>query len=172
MELHGGTVQVRSAGIGKGSTFTVTFPLPEIPGKHAEPEVPTERQTGDALRGVKVLLIEDEPDTREMIAATLQQFGASVTQVPSAAEALREFVTSTPDILISDIGMPEMDGYELLAAIQQQTQHPPPAVALTAYTTPSERDRALGAGFQAHISKPVKLSELVSITARLVGRAR
>jgi len=171
VELHGGTVQVRSAGIGKGSTFTVTFPLLEIPGKHPEPEVLVERQTGDALRGVKVLLIEDEPDTREMIAATLQQFGASVTQVPSAAEALREFVTSTPDILISDIGMPEMDGYELLAAIRQQTLHPPPAVALTAYTTPSERDRALGAGFQAHISKPVKLSELVSITARLVGRA-
>jgi len=130
-----------------------------------------EGQIGIALQGVKVLLIEDDADTRETIAAVLEQFGASVTQAASAVEALREFVTSPPDLLISDIGMPEMDGYQLLAAIQEKTQHPPPAVALTAYATPSERDRALRSGFQAHISKPVEVSELVSVAVRLLGRA-
>jgi len=172
VELHGGTIVAHSAGINKGSTFTVTLPLAgEAPRSADAGTPPAHKPVGAALEGVKVLLVEDEADTREMIAYGLQQFGASVAQASSAAEALREFVTSTPDILVSDIGMPDTDGYQLLALIQGQTSQPPPAVALTAYATPADRERALRSGFQAHVNKPVELPQLVSVLAGLLKRA-
>jgi len=118
-----------------------------------------------------VLIVEDERDTREMIAHALERFGASVAQAASASEALREFVKAIPNIVISDIGMPDMDGYQLLAMIQAQTSEPPPAIALTAYAGPADRERALRSGFQAHIGKPVELSKLISTVADLLGRA-
>ena len=170
IELHGGTVTVESAGLNKGSTFAVTLPLPGVPAKFPEAETP-HVPIGGALEGVKVLLVEDEADTREMIAYGLQQFGASVAQASSAAEALHEFASAAPDILVSDIGMTGMDGYQLLERIQSQTPQPPPAVALTAYATLADKERALRSGFQAHLSKPIALSELVSVVAGLLKRA-
>jgi len=170
IELHGGTVTVESAGLNKGSTFAVTLPLPGVPAQFPEAETP-HVPIGGALEGVKVLLVEDEADTREMIAYGLQQFGASVAQASSAAEALHEFAMAAPDILVSDIGMTGMDGYQLLESIQSQTPQPPPAVALTAYATLADKERALRSGFQAHLSKPIALSELVSVVAGLVKRA-
>ena len=123
------------------------------------------------LDGVRVLVVEDERDTREMIAYILGEFGASVAQASSASEALREFVAAPPNIVISDIGMPDMDGYQLLAKIQAQTPQPPPAIALTAYASREDKDRALRSGFKAHMSKPIEPSELVSTIAELLGRA-
>jgi CheY-like chemotaxis protein/two-component sensor histidine kinase len=171
VELHGGKVKPESAGVGKSSTFTVTFPLPGVVETFPAAETSKADEITAALQGVRVLIVEDERDTREMIAHALQRFGASVAQAASASEALREFVKATPNIVISDIGMPDMDGYQLLAMIQAQTSEPPPAIALTAYAGPAERERALHSGFQAHIGKPVELSKLVSTVADLVGRA-
>jgi CheY-like chemotaxis protein len=117
------------------------------------------------------MLVEDDSDTREMIAEMLQQFGASVTQASSAPEALRLLISAAqPNILISDIGMPDMDGYELLAAVQAQTRQVPPAIALTAFAGAGDKQRALRAGFQAHLNKPVELSALVTMVADLARR--
>ncbi|PYS13272.1 MAG: hypothetical protein DMG15_11695 [Acidobacteria bacterium] len=171
IELHGGTVRVASPGVGKGSTFTVSFPLPPISTSSPKPNTFTTKSSDTSpLQDVRVLLVEDEPDTREMIAHALQEFGASVAQASSAAEAFREFVSTTPDILVSDIGMPDADGYQLLAMIRAQAPEPPPAVAITAYATAAEKEHALRSGFQAHLSKPVELSKLVSVIAGLVRR--
>lgn len=173
VELHGGTVKALSLGIGKGSTFMVSFPLAAVIAKFPEPAASAgKKHIGADLHNIKVLLVEDEPDTREVIAYVLQEFGASVAQASSASDALLEFVTAKPDILVSDIGMPDMNGYQLLAMIQNQTPQPPPAVALTAYATAADKDRALRSGFQAHMSKPVALADLVALVAELVSRAR
>ena len=171
VELHGGTVKAESPGIGKGSRFTVSLPLPGVIEKSPAPKKPAEKHTAAMLEGVRVLVVEDEPDTREMIAYILREFGASVAQASSASEALREFVAATPNILISDIGMPDMDGYQLLAMIHAQTPQPPPAIALTAYAGPGDKEYALRSGFKAHMSKPIEPSELVSTVAELLGRA-
>jgi CheY-like chemotaxis protein len=170
VELHGGTVSAQSEGIGKGSTFTVTFPLPAVLERFPEEPKMKDRESRQRLHGIRVLVVEDEPDTREMIALALQRFGASVAQAGSASEALREFVDAPPNIVISDIGMRDMDGYELLAMIRGKITEPPPAIALTAYATPADKKRALDYGFQAHMSKPVELSQLISTIADLLGR--
>lgn len=172
VELHGGRIQARSAGRGKGSTFTVSFPLPgagrRIPA--AEP-VAMAALHGASLQGIRILLAEDEIDTRELIAHVLRGHGASVAQAGSAAEAFREFTASEPDVVISDIGMPDADGYELMAMIQAKTLKPPPAIALTAYTSPGDRERALKSGFRVHLRKPVEPSRLVSVVAALTHRS-
>jgi PAS domain S-box-containing protein len=172
VELHGGRIQARSAGRGKGSTFTVSFPLPSAGKKlHAAEPVAIGAPHGSSLQGIRILLAEDEIDTRELIAHVLRGHGASVAQAGSAAEALREFAVSEPDVVISDIGMPDADGYELMAMIQAQTVKPPPAIALTAYTSPADQERALKSGFRVHLRKPVEPSRLVSVVAALTQRS-
>jgi PAS domain S-box-containing protein len=172
VELHGGRIQAKSAGRGKGSTFTVTLPLPgtriKIPAGSASSIEPQSRAS---LKGVRVLLAEDEIDTRELIAHVLQGHGASVAQAGSADEALREFLASVPDVIISDIGMPDTDGYALLAMIQSRTLKLPPAIALTAYTSTADRDRALRSGFHVHLKKPIEPAQLVSVVAALARRS-
>lgn len=175
MELHGGTVEAVSDGAGTGSTFTLSFPLPGV--RRTSSKIPPESRNNpigpaNSLQNVRVLLVEDEPDTREIIAETLQQLGATVVQASNAANGLREFEAARPDILISDIGMPDADGYHLLAMIQAQCSVPPPALALTAFATAQDKEHALCSGFQAHMSKPIELSELVSRISELVARVR
>jgi signal transduction histidine kinase/ActR/RegA family two-component response regulator len=187
VEAHGGSVAVQSAGKGQGTCFTVTLP------RNAELDVGVRVETAaqgggidfDApanssapLRGVRVLLVEDDADSRELVALILRSGGASVTAAPSAQEALQVFETFRPDILVSDIGMPDMDGY---AFIRHVRARPPelggntPAVALTAYTRELDRRAAEEAGFHRHVSKPVTgsiLLKAVSETLTHAGGAR
>src|SRR5881296_2030874 len=169
IESHGGNVMAYSRGKGQGATFTVQLPVPAIQKDSAvSPE-----STPASLKGLKVMLVEDEFDTREMVAEGLEQSGATVLLAASGAEALRVLARQTPDVLISDIGMPEMDGYELLEKIRSEyapNMRPIPAVALTAFATEQERERSFEAGYQVHLAKPVTISELVRTVASIVKR--
>jgi PAS domain S-box-containing protein len=179
--LHGGTVKAESAGEGQGSTFTVLLPVAPVYSPEAlEARVhPAARETLPAfecperLDGMRVLVVDDEADTREMLKAGLGQCGAEVITVGSAAEALSEIRKSPPDVLVSDIGMPGEDGYELMRKVRIL---PPgeggtvPAIALTAYARTEDRLQALRAGYQMHVTKPVELTELAAVVASLAKR--
>jgi PAS domain S-box-containing protein len=182
VELHGGTVRAESAGEGHGATFTVLLPV--APVYHAEEEGgrvhPAARSTlpsfelFDRLDGLKVLIVDDEPDTREMLKAGLGQCGAEVVAVGSAAEALEAVEQSAPDLIISDIGMPGEDGYELMKRVRglpAERGGRVPAIALTAYARVEDRMQALRAGYQMHVPKPVELAELAAVAASLARRA-
>lgn len=176
VELHGGTVRAHSAGEGKGATFTVQLPLRQTriqgnQGNRSDRTSVAEPHT-HTLKETKVLIVDDEADTRDFLSFALQQFGA-ITQVANSAtkalEAMREF---RPDVLISDIGMPEQDGYALIRQIrvlELQRGEPIPAIALTAYTQESDRNQALTAGFQAHLCKPVDINELIQTITNLLN---
>jgi PAS domain S-box-containing protein len=172
VEMHGGTVQAESAGVGQGSVFTIALPITRGGEKRSLPKgkVGTEQARG-SLTGISILLAEDEPDTREMIAHVLEQFGASVKKASSAGEALNEIAIARPDILISDIAMPDADGYRLMDMIRAVASVPPPAIALTGYSSPADKERALQAGFRAHLDKPVEISEVVTTVLRVLGRS-
>jgi PAS domain S-box-containing protein len=181
VELHGGSVRADSEGEGTGATFTVSLPVaPFIRRVDAEERVhPSARDTLPAhecperLDGMRVLVVDDEPDARELLAAGLGQCGAEVVAVSSAREALEALGGSKFDALISDIGMPGEDGYELirrLRALPPETGGRTPAVALTAYARTEDRLRAMRAGFEMHVSKPVELTELVVVIANLKRR--
>ncbi len=169
VELHGGTVQAESLGEEQGATFTVMLPLMKINVNKQE----TERKSDDVpdLSGLKVLLVDDERDTRELIAFILEQSGAVVTQVASAVEVLKVLPDFQPNLLLSDIGMPEVDGYMLMRQIRDL---PPelggkiPAIALTAYAAEIDYQQAIAAGFQQHITKPVEPGKLVRAIANLI----
>lgn len=177
VELHGGTVTATSPGEDQGATFTVKLPLSKL----GETKVQSTDRFSTAflptpsLKGVKILVVDDEADTRELIAFTLKQCEATVRAVESAAEALIEIASFQPDLLMSDIGMPEMDGYMLM---QQIRKLPPeqggqiPAIALTAYAGELDRQHALQVGFQRHVTKPVALIEIAQIIASLVQKSR
>ncbi len=182
VELHGGSVRAESEGEGRGSTFTVALPV--SPVNHSASQGarvhPAARDTlprfecPDRLDGLRVLVVDDEHDTREMLRAGLGHCGAEVITAASAAEALAEVRESPPDVLVSDIGMPGEDGYEL---VRQLRAMPPegggrvPAIALTAYARVEDRMQALRAGYQMHVPKPVELAELIVVTAGLAGRS-
>jgi signal transduction histidine kinase/ActR/RegA family two-component response regulator len=182
VELHGGTVRAESEGEGRGSTFTVLLPVapvyqPEAEGVRVHPAA---RDTLPAfecverLDGVRVLVVDDEPDTRELLKVGLGQCGAEVTAAASAAEALEAMVKVAPDLIISDIGMPGEDGYDLIRRVRQLTAEGGgrvPAIALTAYARVEDRMQALRAGYQMHVPKPVEMAELVAVAASLARRA-
>jgi len=179
-ELHGGTVSAASAGEGQGSIFTVELPLmPLLPSRIEEyrssstPQSAIRNPQSAILRGLRVLIIEDEADARAMLRVALEQSGANVTAVASADEALRALVQVRPDVVISDIGMPDEDGYALirkLRALPPEAGGQIPALALTAYARDEDRRQALSAGFQMHLSKPVEPDKLIATVARLAGR--
>src|SRR5439155_204491 len=132
-----------------------------------------ESRAGPALEGLRVLVVDDEADARESLTAVLEQCGAVVTAVASAREALGALAHQRPDILVSDIGMPEEDGYALIEKVRVlDARHGGriPAVALTAYAAPEDRQRALDAGYELHVPKPVTPEELVTAVANLSGR--
>ena len=169
VELHGGTVQAESLGEEQGATFTVMLPLIKIYLNSHE----SEQQPDDSpdLNGVKVLLVDDEPDTRELIAFILEQCGAVVTQAASAVEALRVMPQFQPNLLLSDIGMPEVDGYMLMRQIRAMSPEMGgtiPAIALTAYAAEVDYQQAIAAGFEQHITKPVEPAKLIRAIANLI----
>jgi signal transduction histidine kinase/ActR/RegA family two-component response regulator len=176
VELHGGSVDVASEGEGKGATFTVRLPFREetaSPGPSRRPE--RAEQAPPRLHGVEVLVVEDEEDARELIRTILEQLGAGVLTAASGAEALAALDQSHPNVMLSDIEMPGMDGYRLMRAVRERPADRGgriPAVALTAYARPEERAAALEAGFQRHVSKPVEPSELAAVVSSLAGRAQ
>jgi PAS domain S-box-containing protein len=183
VELHGGTVMAESPGEGQGSTFTVLLPVAPVyqVGTEGERVHPAARDTlpsfdcVDRLDGLRVLVVDDEPDTRELLKAGLGQSGAQVTVAGSAAEALEAMQAAMPDLLISDIGMPGEDGYELIRRVRAQSEESGgrvPAIALTAYARVEDRMQALRAGYQMHVPKPVEMAELVAVAASLTQRGR
>jgi PAS domain S-box-containing protein len=181
VEMHGGTVRVASRGEGLGAAFTVELPLlpvrVEEPGE-AESAYPAAGsgvglECPPQLEGLRVLVVDDEPDTLEMLAAVLAGCGARVVATRSAAEALELVERERPDVMVSDIGMPEEDGISLIRkvrALPEARGGRTPAAALTAYAREEDRIRALRAGFQIYVPKPVSPSELATVVANLAGR--
>ncbi|HEX8290195.1 MAG TPA: PAS domain S-box protein [Pyrinomonadaceae bacterium] len=180
VELHGGEVTAESAGRGLGSTFTLRLPLRPSARPRESPERPVAKATpppggarAASLAGRRVLLAEDETDARSMLKALLEGAGASVEAVGSAAGAWAALEGAGCDVLISDIGMPDEDGYSLIGRVRGHGSarvSKTPAVALTAYARDDDRERALAAGFDAFLPKPVEPSELVGVVADLAGR--
>ena len=169
VEVHGGTVRAESAGARQGSTFTVDLPAAGS-GEAFRPVRDTPAGDGsatlraDVLAGCRALVVEDEEDSRELLAAILAAAGASVRTASCAADALRQLDQQRPDVLLADIGMPGMDGFDLIREIrarEMQTGDRLPAAAITAYTADSDRQRALAAGFDRHVSKPVTPAAVV-----------
>lgn len=180
VEMHGGTVEARSNGEEKGATFIVKLPLLPIYQREA-----VEKQAArvaddyhaveltDKLGGLRVLVVDDEADTLELIRVSLGQCGAKVTTARSSAEALGLLERVTPDVIISDIGMPGEDGLDFISKVREL---PPerggrtPAVALTAYARAEDRLRVLRSGYQMHVAKPVELAELLTIVSNVASR--
>ena len=161
MELHGGSATAHSDGLGHGSRFVLTLPLATLPAAPAGEEFAPRADTGAELAGLTVLVVEDEPDMRRLVEHILGAAGAMVTGVGDAPSALAAFADQTPDVIVSDIGLPGMDGYALLGRLRELAPAGVPAVALTAYAGPEERGRAFAAGYDAHLAKPVEPQALV-----------
>jgi PAS domain S-box-containing protein len=180
VELHGGTVEAESAGEGEGTTFKVILPMISVHRKLSDvrwtrPLIGsnplTDRQP--SLKGLRVLVVDDEPDAHELIRVVLTERDAEVVVAGSAVEALAEMERQRFDVLVSDIGMPGMDGYALIEKVRQLPDERGgriPAVALTAYAGVEDRMRALSAGYQIHIPKPVEPAELTTVVANLAER--
>ena len=170
VELHGGSVSVESPGKGQGSTFAVHLPIPAIsqPSRACSESKPA----ASSLAGIRVLVIEDEADTREMVVQALENNGAIVQEAETARRALDLLEEHPMDVIVSDIGMPDIDGLEFLRVLRQRDAgfQTIPAVALTAYATDDDRAATLKAGFNAHLAKPISLSELIQTVADLHHR--
>jgi signal transduction histidine kinase/ActR/RegA family two-component response regulator len=181
IELHGGTVRVDSEGEGLGSTFTVSLPLMAVrsavsdSGSEQQPELKLpELECPPELNGLRVLVVDDDTDTCELLQVILEGCGAQVKTACSAAAALEAVVEEVFDVLISDIGMPDEDGYSLIAKVRalgkERGGKVPAAAALTAYAGEEDRIRVLRSGFQMHVPKPISPTELVAVVANLAGR--
>ena len=173
IEMHGGKVQAESPGEGSGATFTVELPL-LVRSEHVrceENESLDSEPESSLLSNTQVLVVDDEPDIRDLVTFILQDYGVQVTAVSSAQEALQALSESIPDVLISDIGMPKTDGYMLMREVRARSPQQGglvPAIALTAYAGEMNQQQALAAGFQMHISKPVDPDALVKAIADLI----
>jgi signal transduction histidine kinase/ActR/RegA family two-component response regulator len=182
VELHGGTIRATSPGNGQGSSFIVQLPLMVVHAQPGDAErlhpraaagiVPAAASRSQ-LQGVKVLVVDDEPDARELIKRVLEDCKAQVLTAGSAAEAMPILLQQKPDVLLSDIGMPQVDGYDFLRQVRAMTAQSGgkiPAIALTAFARSEDRTRALMSGYQVHVSKPVEPAELVATVASVMGR--
>jgi PAS domain S-box-containing protein len=182
-ELHGGSVRVESDGVGQGSRFTVTLPLIQTRAGDLPAQTPPETDDGSErdgalddidLAGTTMLIVDDDPDARSFVRFVLQQAGAKVIEADNAEQALIRLHEGVPDVMISDIGMPTIDGYELIRqirALPDDAQRNVPAIALTAFTRSEDRRRALLAGYQSHLAKPIDTIDLIIEVASLCGRA-
>ncbi len=181
VDLHGGLVQAKSAGKGQGATFRVQLPL-AIVHRERDPERMHPRSaltpppiTYADLTGLTVLAVDDEADSRELVRRVLADAGAKVETATSAADALQRAQQRLPDVIVTDIGMPETDGYELLRQLRMlgdERFRRVPAIALTAFARSEDHTRALLAGFLAHVAKPVEAPELVATVAAVAQRER
>jgi PAS domain S-box-containing protein len=178
VELHGGTIEAASSGENQGASFKVTLPVRAVATPIGEAEgAPVMVKSSGELAGVRALVVDDEDDARELLKAALNHYGADVIAVSSAAEAYT-LITSTPpqelsDVMVADIGMPDEDGYSLIRRVREWERARGayiPAVALTAYGRAEDRMRALKAGFQMHVAKPVDPDELTIVITSLVRR--
>jgi signal transduction histidine kinase/CheY-like chemotaxis protein len=174
VEMHGGSVRVESSGEGYGSVFTVALPLASDRAAPPPEGTAAAAASGGArtasLRGLCLLVVDDDPDTRDLLRHLLTDRGAQVEVAASAADALAVLESGRPDLLVSDIGMPGHDGFDLIRDVR--LRWPPaalPAVALTAFARAEDRHRVLTAGYQAHLPKPFDAAELAATVARLVG---
>jgi CheY-like chemotaxis protein len=178
VEMHGGGVRAKSPGEGQGATFTVMLPIavihPDQPGparvQTREAEAPDFCQ-GGALSGLRVLVVDDEADARQLISRVLAECRAEVAVASSAAEGLELVESFRPNVIVSDVGMPEEDGYDFIRRVRaKRSAKDLPAAALTAFARLEDRKRALRAGFQTHVAKPVDPEELTAVIASLAGR--
>jgi PAS domain S-box-containing protein len=173
VELHGGTVWAESPGEGQGATFTIRLPLLAV-----NPQTIQESEQPDStldLSDLKILVVDDEVDSREFVTFALEEHRAVVKAVASAGEALEALALEKPDLLLSDIGMPEMDGYTLIRQIRMMSPEQGgqiPAIALSAYASNTDSKQALAAGFQKHIAKPVEPAQLMAVISTLIGHNR
>jgi len=174
VEIHGGTIRAASRGEGQGANFTITLPLLDSRVNAIDPAADKSlAYASQMLSGVNVLLVDDDSDTLKLMATALTRRQANVTAVSSAGEAIQAIRQQRPDVLVSDIAMPDEDGYGLIEKVRSlengETQSIP-AVALTAYAKEEDRERALSSGFQIYLAKPIELRELVSVVARAARR--
>jgi hypothetical protein len=181
VEMHGGTVRVKSAGENRGSTFIVALPVSHV---RSDADESTERRSLvdsekalelPRLDGVRVLVIDDEPDGRTLIARILEGCGAQPVCAADANEALSVLAAESIDVLLSDIGMPDMDGFEFIRRVRlldKDRTGPLPAIAITAYARPEDRQRSLLAGFHMHLAKPIDTRELIASIAGLLHLSR
>ena len=179
VELHGGSLVAKSGGLDQGATFTARFPRSPIAAEPVDSRVYSRAERmvrledGPDLAGIRVLVAEDDEDARGLIEKVLEIQGAAVTAVSSAREALDLLLEQPFDVLLSDIEMPDTDGYQLIRELRLRSAKEGgsvPAAALTAYARTEDRMRALRAGFQLHLGKPVQPSELVTVVASLAAR--
>jgi CheY-like chemotaxis protein len=180
VELHGGSIRAASGGEDQGATFFVHLPLSIVQLEdESSPRVHPTAETESAeihslpnLDGVHVFCVDDERDARELLQTVLEARGAKVTSFSSAADVLAVLRTTKPSVLVCDIGMPKIDGYQLIRSLR--ASEPPgeriPAVALTAFARAEDRKRSLVAGYQAHLAKPFDVGEFVLVVANLIGR--
>jgi signal transduction histidine kinase len=172
VELHGGTVEAQSEGAGRGATFEISVPVAPLPVAEPVNVATSGEQPFDelpSLAGIRVLVVDNEADARALVAAILEGSGAQVRSTASVAEAMAEIERERPDVLLSDIAMPVEDGYALIRKVRA-LDRTMPAAALTAFATAGDRARALLAGYQAHLPKPIEPSELTAVIATLAGR--
>ncbi len=177
--MHGGAVSASSPGKNQGSTFNIRLPLTSIAARASYAEsrrrISNERspEEGQRLDGISILLVEDNPDTLDMLRYIFDERGAEVITAASVPEALDALERRSPNALVSDIALPDQDGYELIRQVRERApEHGGqiPAVAVTAYAAPEDRVRALDSGFQRHLAKPIDPDEMIAVVASLVGR--
>jgi signal transduction histidine kinase/CheY-like chemotaxis protein len=173
VELHGGTVSAESEGAGKGATFSATFPLLADRSAPIAPCAEFHAAEVRSLDGLRVLLVDDEPEAREILSTVIGRTGAEVKICISASDALSKLAEWRPDVILSDIAMPEEDGYSFIGKVRSLPREQGgeiPAAALSAYARDEDRMQALAAGYQMHIAKPIGASQLVTLVAKLAGR--
>ncbi|MBX3221130.1 MAG: response regulator [Labilithrix sp.] len=172
VEEHGGTATAASEGHGRGASFSVELPVAAEPAVGRDEEVASVPPTGEPdLSGVHVLIVEDDPDGNELVCTILERYGARVTSALTAAAALDALDGGRPQILVSDIGLPDMDGMELIKTVRARKDDGAiPAIALTAYASRQDATKAIAAGFDAHVAKPVHPAMLGSVVVRLLTR--
>jgi CheY-like chemotaxis protein len=179
VELHGGSIRAASPGEGGGSTFTVELPISIMQAEEERERAhPTaESRTDDVmvlpkLDGARIFVIDDEDDARELLGRIFEEQGATVTAFAAAKDLLAAVATSRPSVIVSDIGMPGMDGFQMIRSLRASESRDAriPALALTAFARAEDRKRSLMAGYQAHLAKPFDVAELVLLVADLVGR--
>jgi CheY-like chemotaxis protein len=174
VEAHGGTVAAESEGLNRGATFRVQLPLRGVEASNTDTASSETRRPERALAGVRALIVDDEPDARELTQYVLESGGATATMAASAGEALHRLANEPFDVLIADIGMPDQDGAALIRALRSlpggSLNRDTPALALTAYTSIKERDEALAAGFNSHLGKPVDPEQLIAAITAILRR--